>query len=163
MYIDTCIDSISMPMYMHMTCVYINDYLCCIINIIDIFQTYIYIYVYIYISCTCHGYHCYIRATRSFQHRLRWIRRVRPERVGLHILVPWVPPKPGVHHTVDGRHPANQLNIWYIFPLFRGFHDVSYKSGGWPWDFWTINSSTLPGWCEFPKSPKNGTVATWRR
>ena len=48
----------------------------------------------------------------------------------------------GNYLTVDGWNPVNspvegQANI----PWFTGFQH--HPNGGWPWDFWTINSTTL--------------------
>ena len=48
---------------------------------------------------------------------------------------------PKNRNTVDGRNPANQLRlVVYRIPLFTtGF---IHPNGGWPWDFWTSNSSS---------------------
>ena len=47
--------------------------------------------------------------------------------------------------TVDGRNPAPVEGKVVEIPLFFGF---LYIPGGWPWDFWTINS-TMGLWSLF--------------
>ena len=42
------------------------------------------------------------------------------------------------HDRVDVWNPANQLRLVVYEIIYRGFQ--KHPKGGWPWDFWTINS-----------------------
>ena len=47
--------------------------------------------------------------------------------------------------TVDGKKSGDhQLSLYFIPIIYKGFSTIP---GGWPWDFWTINSMTyqIPG------------------
>ena len=52
-------------------------------------------------------------------------------------------------NTVDGRNPANQLRL-IVYPTIN--YKVLYIPGGWPWDFWTINSFSVSpvSWLTYP-------------
>ena len=47
------------------------------------------------------------------------------------------------HPTVDGNQKSGKFTSWGRLVVYPIIYGVLHIPGGWPWDFWTINSMTL--------------------